>query len=167
MPCRLRREEVMTIQVLKEKQVPARAIARQLGVAENTVRYHLERARTGAVDGRKGKPFAAAEIAGVIDAWHAAQLEQERPLNVRELFEHLVHAHGYRDSYKSVLRFVRARFGRPKIRTYRRVETPPGAQSQRARRPEPRTHCGGCMRFPIECGGSWRPYGKRSEGTTR
>ncbi len=28
------------------------------------------------------------------------------------------------------VRFVRARYPRPKIRTYRRVETPPGAQSQ-------------------------------------
>lgn len=130
MACRLRREEVVTIQVLKEKEVPSRAIARQLGVAESTVRYHLERARTGAVDGRKGKAFAAADLASVIDAWRGTQIDTERPLNVRELYEHLVSVHGYGESYKSVLRFVRARFGRPKLRTYRRVETPPGAQSQ-------------------------------------
>jgi hypothetical protein len=29
-----------------------------------------------------------------------------------------------------VLRYVRSRFARPPMRTYRRVETPPGAQEQ-------------------------------------
>jgi len=55
----LRREEVVTIEVLSAKQLPARAIAGQLGVAESTVRYNLQRSRDGAVDGRKGMPFAA------------------------------------------------------------------------------------------------------------
>lgn len=41
----------MTIEVLSAKQVPSRAIARQLGVAESTVRYHLRRSREGVVDG--------------------------------------------------------------------------------------------------------------------
>lgn len=130
MRCRLRREEVVTIQVLSQKQVPARAIARQLGVAESTVRYHLERAREGAVDGRRKKPFAAAELGAAIDAWCADHARDDRPINARDLHDHLVKAHGYCRSYKSVLRYVRDRFGRPKIRTYRRVETPPGAQSQ-------------------------------------
>lgn len=125
----LRREEVVTIQVLSAKQVPSRAIARQLGVAESTVRYHLQRSRTGAVDGRKDKAFAAAAFSDVIDAWRAAHAS-ERPLNVHELHDHLVRAHGYGGSYKSVLRYVRSRWGRPPIRTYRRVETPPGAQCQ-------------------------------------
>jgi transposase len=46
------------------------------------------------------------------------------------LYGHLVEEHGYEGSYKSVVRYVRSRWGRPAIRTYRRVETPPGAQSQ-------------------------------------
>jgi transposase len=50
--------------------------------------------------------------------------------NVQELYEHLVTEYGYEGSYPSVVRFVRARYPRPKIWTYRRVETPPGAQSQ-------------------------------------
>ena len=37
---------------------------------------------------------------------------------------------GYDGSYRSVLRFVRAHYQRPRIRIYRCVETPPGAQSQ-------------------------------------
>jgi len=120
----------LTIQVLFEKHVPSRAIARQLGVAESTVRYHLRRSREGAVDGRKGKAFAAASLAGVIDAWCAEHGRPDRPINALDLHEFLVRVHGYRSSYKSVLRYVRARFGRPRIRTWRRVETPPGAQSQ-------------------------------------
>ena len=123
----LRREEVVTIQVLSAKQVPSRAIARQLGVVESTVRYHLQRSRAGAVDGRKEKTFAAAVFEPVIDGWRAGHGDGERPVNVRDLFDHLVRAHAYPGSYKSVLRYVRARFGRPRIRTYRRVETPPGA----------------------------------------
>lgn len=38
--------------------------------------------------------------------------------------------HGYGGPYRSVLRYVRAHYPPPKMRTYRRVETPPGAQSQ-------------------------------------
>jgi len=47
---RLRPEEVVTIQVLSEKQVSGRAIARQLGVTEGAVRYRLRRSRSRAVD---------------------------------------------------------------------------------------------------------------------
>ncbi len=42
----------------------------------------------------------------------------------------MVAEYGYDGEYKSVLRYVRAKYPRPKIRTYRRVETPAGAQSQ-------------------------------------
>lgn len=126
---RLSQEEVVTIGVLKEKGVPQREIARQLGVTEGSVRYHLRRAAEGVEDGRQDKPQLADVVSAVIERWvedHGA----ERPVNVRELFDHLCSAHGYRGSYKSVLRYVRRRWGQPPIRTYRRVETVPGAQSQ-------------------------------------
>ena len=38
--------------------------------------------------------------------------------------------YGYNGSYKSVRKFVRARYGRPPLRPFRRVETPAGAQTQ-------------------------------------
>src|SRR5262249_53436075 len=38
--------------------------------------------------------------------------------------------YGYQGSYRSVLRFVRAHYPRPRLRPFRRVETPPGAQAQ-------------------------------------
>lgn len=120
----------MTIHVLTNRGVPARAIARQLDVAESTVRYHQGRAESGAVDGRADKPFAAAKYESAIEAWLSEHAPSERPINARDLHEHLVASCGYPHSYKSVLRYVRDRFGRPKLRTYRRVETPPGAQAQ-------------------------------------
>ncbi|MHC4934156.1 MAG: IS21 family transposase [Planctomycetota bacterium] len=140
---RLRREEVVTIQVLAEKGEAKRQIARTLGVSEGTVRYHLRRAEAGAEDGRKEKAFRVQGLADVIDAWWRERTEEQkngargaaggasaRPPNVRELYELLAEQYRYEGSYKSVLRYVRARFPRPRIRTYRRVETPAGAQSQ-------------------------------------
>jgi predicted transcriptional regulator len=49
----------MTMEVLQEKGVAKRAIARTLEVTEGAVRYHLRRRAVGAVDGRREKPFKA------------------------------------------------------------------------------------------------------------
>jgi len=132
MPARLRPEEIVTIGVLDEKGMARREIARRLEVWEGAVRYHLRRRAAGAVDGRKQKVFKAIGVKPEIDAWFSAQPTDEgsRPVNVRDLFEHLVESHHYGGSYSSIVRFVRANYPRPKLRTYRRVETVPGAQSQ-------------------------------------
>ncbi|MBV8311878.1 MAG: hypothetical protein JO344_15960 [Planctomycetaceae bacterium] len=65
----------------------------------------------------------------VTDWWHARaeQRGDERPPSVQQLHEFLRAEHGYDGSYKSVRKFVRARFGTPRVRPFRRVETPPGA----------------------------------------
>lgn len=130
MPKHLRREEIVTIQVLNEKGENNCQVARLLGVSEGTVRYHLGRAASGAVDGRQNKPLKAEAVTAVIEAWFETHRYTGRPVNVRDLYEHLVAAHGYSGSYKSVVRYVRSHYPLPKIRTYRRVETPPGAQTQ-------------------------------------
>jgi len=130
MPVRLSREEVVTIEVLAQKGQNNSEIARTLGVSEGTVRYHRRRADAGAEDGRRDKPFAAAAQAAVIAAWMEAHQDGKRPANIEELYDHLVEEHAYAHSYRSVLRYVRAKYPRPRIRTYRRVETPPGAQTQ-------------------------------------
>lgn len=124
MPNRLSSEEVVTIKVLAEKGERKTQIARALGVSEGTVRYHLRRLEDGTEDGRRDKPFVAERYAVAIEDWVTTQ-RTDRPINVRELHEHLVEEHDYAHSYRSVLRFVRARYPKPKIRTYRRVETPP------------------------------------------
>jgi transposase len=129
---RLRREEVVTIQVLKEKGQANTQIAQTLGITEGAVRHHVR--RQGREDGRKGKPAKADAVAGAIDAWVRERQPEDgacrRPINVRELVDWLVLEHGYTGSYKSVLRHVRGRFPKPKLRPFRRVETPPGAQAQ-------------------------------------
>ena len=127
---RLSREELVTIQVLDQKGHSASAIARDLGVTEGAVRYRLKRAAQGATDGRGNKVFKAAEHAEAIEAFLEGRRRVERPANVDEVYDFLVKERGYKHSYKSVLRYMRAKYGLPAIRTYRRVETPPGAQTQ-------------------------------------
>jgi len=140
MPVYLGREEVVTIKVLAEKGQANTAIAETLGVSEGTVRYHLRRAVEGAVDGRGDKDLVASSHAAVIEAWLEQPRRAGRPANLKELFEHLVEEHGYAHTYKSVVRYVRAKYPAPARRTYRRVETPPGAQTQTDWGEFPRVH---------------------------
>src|SRR5206468_10163365 len=78
----------------------------------------------------------AQALAAVIDAWRLQQpggsddADPPRPVNVLALFDWLRQEHGYSGSYRSVLRLVRDRYPQPRLRPYRRVETPPGAQAQ-------------------------------------
>jgi transposase len=131
---KLRPEEIVTLSVLKSKGQPNTQIAQTLGISEGAVRYHLRRA--GHSDGRAGKPRKADALAEVIDHWIFTQQPQVqegeplRPVNIRGLFDWLRGEYAYEGSYKSVLRFVRARYPRPRLRPFRRVETPPGAQAQ-------------------------------------
>jgi len=127
-------EEVVTLQVLKGKGQSHARIAQTLGVTEAAVRYHLR--RQGRPDGRQNKPRKADHLAQAIAHWvgnqHAAASGDEpvRPVNVQALHDWLRQEHDYEGSYKSVLRFVRAYYPQPRLRPYRRVETPPGAQAQ-------------------------------------
>ena len=117
MPRRLCKEEVVTVQVLAEKGQNHCEIARVMGVTEGAVRYQLRRAAAGAEDGRRDKVFKAERFSEAIAAWYATAAEQPRPVNVQELYEHLVADYGYDGSYPSVVRYVRARYPRPKART--------------------------------------------------
>ena len=110
---RLRREEIVTIAVLAEKGQNHCEIARAVGVTEGTVRYHLRRKAEGAEDGRSKRAYKAEALAGVIEHWYADREERRRPVNVEELWEHLAAEYGYGGSYRSVLRYVRARYPRP------------------------------------------------------
>jgi transposase len=130
MPVRLSQEEVVTIRVLASKGQNHCEIARTVGVTESTVRYHLRRSAEGAADGRREKDQKAETMAEVIVAWHAEREGAKRPVNVMELYEYLVAEYDYTGSYQSVRRFVRRHYPKPRMRTYRRVETVPGAQSQ-------------------------------------
>ena len=124
----------MTIEVLQQRGQSQSQTARILGVSEGAVRYHLRRAREGAADGRQ-KPSRIEQLglAEAVAHWWQGQAEilgKERPPSVQLLQEFLRAEYGYNGSYKSVRKFVRARYGRPPIRPSRRVETPAGAQTQ-------------------------------------
>jgi transposase len=130
----LTREQIVTIEVLQQRGQSQRQTARILGVSEGAVRYHLRRARDEAADGRR-KPSRIEQLglAEAVAHWWQAQAEilgQERPPSILLLQEFLRDEYGYNGSYKSVRKFVRARYGRPPVRPFRRVETPPGAQTQ-------------------------------------
>src|SRR5947209_20294069 len=126
----LTREHIVTIEVLQQRGQSQSQTARILGVSEGAVRYHLRRARDGATD-RRRKPSRVVrrDLAGVVAHWWQAQVDvlgQQRPPSVQLLHEFLRAEYGYDGSYKSVRKFVRARYGRPPIRPFRRVETPLG-----------------------------------------
>jgi transposase len=131
---KLTREQLVTIEVLQERGQSHRQTAHLLGVSEGAVRYHLRRASEGATDGRQ-KPARIMQLGlvEVVDHWWQTQREilgPQRPPSVQLLHEFLRAEYGYNGSYKSVRKFVRARYGRPPIRPFRRVETPAGAQTQ-------------------------------------
>src|SRR4030095_9144886 len=109
---RLRREEVMTIEVLHERGMSNRAIARQLGVHEHAVRYRLARQQAGTRDGRADKAYAAAPWAEAIAVWMQAAGDA---LNGRALYEWLVAEHAYGGSYKTVQRYVRGHHAPPRL----------------------------------------------------
>lgn len=121
----------MTLKVLSDKGQAHTQIAATLGVSEGSVRYHKRKVASGMASNGCEKPFKAQAMAEVIDHWITEHgKSSRRPANVKELYEDLVQDHAYDGSYRSVLRFVRACYPKPAIRTYRRLETVPGAQSQ-------------------------------------
>lgn len=131
---KLTREQIVTIEVLHQRGQSASETARILGVTEAAVRYHLRRNQAGSLDGRrKSSRIVQLGLAEAVDHWWRAQAEitgRERPPSVQVLYDYLRSELGFDGSYKSVRKFVRARYGPAPIRPFRRVETPPGAQTQ-------------------------------------
>jgi len=127
-------EEIVTLHVLKTKGLSNRTIARQLGVAESSVRYHLRRQAAGTQDGRqKQSSIERLGLVQVVDHWWQVQQEllpSDRAPNIQQLWQFLTEEHAYPGSYKSVRKYVRGVFDKPKQRAFRRVETAPGAQTQ-------------------------------------
>lgn len=131
----------MTIRCLARNGQSNRAIARMLGVSEGLVRYHRDRDAAGAGDGRANQVQAAEAVSEAVTAYLEAQ--GGTPLNLADLHAWLVAEHDYMGSLRSVQRYYRRRFPRPKRRARRRVETPPGAQSQADWAEWPRLWIGG------------------------
>jgi transposase len=136
------------MKVLAEKGHSRREIARMLGVDESTVRYHLARMRTGVSDGRAKQAQQADRVGEAITAYIEAR--EETPLNVAALYDWLESEHDYAGSLRSVQRYVRRHFPKPKRRARRRIETPPGAQAQADWAEWPRLSIGGRLVYGYE-----------------
>lgn len=121
-------EARMTIKQLRRRGWSRCAIARTLGVTEGAVRYHLKRQAEGKTDGRARQVHRAARYHDTIVAWLGEQADDR--WNLAALHDHLVAEHNYPGSLRSIQRYFRAHFPKPKRRARRRVETPPGAQAQ-------------------------------------
>ena len=122
-------EARMTIGELSRRGIAATAIARQLDVTEGAVRYHLRRQAAGAKDGRARQRSCAEDWVRAIEVWLERREDRER-LNLAVLRAWLVEEHDYSGSLRSLQHLFKRRYPAPKQRARRRVETPPGAQSQ-------------------------------------
>lgn len=118
----------MTIETLAHKGLPNREIARLLGVSEGTVRYQRKRMHEETPDGRSQRTGIAAGYAEAIALWREATGEDA--LNLAALHAWLVSEHDYEGSLRSVQRYWKKTYPAPRLRARRRIETPPGAQSQ-------------------------------------
>ncbi len=108
---RLSREEIVTLNTLASKGEPNTRIADLLDVTEGTVRYHRRRET---MDGSGNAKIGKAQVfAEVIAHWVESRKDSSRPVNVKDLYEHLVLEFSYEGSYKSVLRYLRSTFGKP------------------------------------------------------
>lgn len=132
---RLRQEHLMVAREMVGRDVPVRQVARDLGVDESTLRYHLARPED-APDGRR-------ERASVLDGWDAriaAVLERfDDPRVGGQAMDRIeasvVHGvlrreFGFTGSYQSVRRHLTRHYPARPVRAVRRVETPPGMQAQ-------------------------------------
>lgn len=125
---KLNEEARMTIKTLARKGLSNRETARLLGVSEGTVRYHRRRMGAHTPDGRSQRAGYADAYAEAIHTWREACLDEA--INLAALHEWLVQEHDYEGSLRSVQRYWNRRYPAPKLRARRRIETPPGAQSQ-------------------------------------
>jgi transposase len=133
---KLSKEQVMVAKGMQERGTSVRQLARQLGVTEGAVRYRLKKLEAGpSVDGRAKQPTALddyrAAVEEIQEALGDGRLTGEgRPCQARTIYEILVRDHEYAGSYQAVARHLRRKHGKPKLRAFRRVETPPGVQAQ-------------------------------------
>jgi len=122
-------EARMAIRHLCSKGVSNREVARLLGVSEGAVRYHRSRQEQGAVDGRSKQPQLAEAWSEAIEHY-LSSIDRDGPLNLAALHEWLMAEHDYPGSLRSIQRYFRKHYPKPRKRARRRVETPPGAQAQ-------------------------------------
>ena len=126
----------MVAKGMQDHGTSVRQLARQLGVTEGAVRYRLKQLEGGPrEDGRTKQTTALDDYVAAVEVIQE-ELEdgrltgEGRPCQALTIFEILVRDHEYTGSYQAVVRHLRRKHGKPKVRAFRRVETPPGVQAQ-------------------------------------
>ncbi len=127
----------MVAQAMVGRGTSVRRVAKQMGVTEGALRYRLKKRTAGEVaDGRARKATALdgyeAAVETILERLGDARVSggEGRPAQARLVYEALARDHGFRGSYRSVVRHLARRYGKPRVRALRRVETPPGVQAQ-------------------------------------
>jgi transposase len=134
---KLTKEQIMVGEQIVERGVSIRQVARQLGVTEGALRYHLRKKEEGreGEDGRRNQPTAVdgyeEAVEAILERLECWRVRGEgRPAQAQTVYELLGRDYGYGGSYRAVVRHLGRRYGVPPVRAYRRVETPPGVQAQ-------------------------------------
>ena len=121
---------------MQARGTSARQLGRQLGVTEGALRYRLKKLEEGpVVDGRTKQATALDRYVGAVQAIQEELGDgrltgEKRPCQALTIYEILVRDHEYEGSYQAVVRHLRRKHGKPRVRAFRRVETPPGVQAQ-------------------------------------
>jgi len=130
----LNKDDIVSILTLKKRGESNRALARRFGVTENAIRYQLKHQTKIKPDGRQ-RPSLIERLglAPVVNHWWESTknlLPEDRAPSGEQLWSHLVEDYDFSGSPKSVRKYLRSHFPKAKLRAFRRVETPPGAQTQ-------------------------------------
>jgi len=131
----LNKDDIVSIITLKKRGESNRSLARRFGVSERSIRYQLKRQATGAVDRRRIKVSLVDRLGlgSVVAQWReqmVASLPADRAPSAQVLWDHLSEEYDYPGSEKSVRKYLRSHFPKPRLRPFRRIETSPGAQTQ-------------------------------------
>jgi transposase len=135
MMARLRQEHLMVAREMVARDVPVRQVARQLGVDESTLRYHLAR-EEDAPDGRRERRSVMEgweeHVVAVLTRFADPRVGGQATTRIETSVVHgiLRREFGFCVSYQSVRRHLERHFAAPPVQAVRRVETPPGVQAQ-------------------------------------
>src|SRR6202012_4084201 len=111
---------------LKKRGESNCALARRFGVSEGSIRHRLKRHVAGSAD-RRGKTSLIDQLGlgEAVRRWRESALEglpNDRAPSGEALWSSLVEEHDYPGSQKSVRKYLRSHFPKPKLRAFRRVE---------------------------------------------
>lgn len=127
----------MVAQAMVSRGTSMRQVAQQMGMTEGALRYRLKKRTQGEQpDGRAKKATSVdgyeEAVQVILERLGDARVSggEGRPAQARLVYEALARDHGFRGSYRSVVRHLGRRYGKPRVRALRRVETPAGVQAQ-------------------------------------